>query len=127
MVPSIRAAGANIKIGLGLHTRPRSQSVDPIYEAYRWPNLRALSAYVYGSGDANLSLVPFWQHMDENAPYTMSQVGAVNGVGLSRSFISDDIHFFEEQRHVVAERARGWIAKHLTGGTAYAPNYLIEG
>lgn len=127
MIPSIRAAGANIQVAIGLHTRPRHQIVDGQFAAYRYPNLKAIAAYVRASGDAKLAVLPFWQHMDENGPWTMGQALPPNSVGLTRTFFADAVHFGDEQRHVVAELIRGWIAKGLTGGTAYNPRYAING
>ncbi|PJI56000.1 hypothetical protein CTI14_00250 [Methylobacterium radiotolerans] len=127
MVSSIRGAGVNIQIGIGLHTRPRAQTVDSQFALYRYPNLKAIASFVRASGDPKLAVLPFWQHMDENAPWTMAQAIVPNSVGLARTYFADQVHFGDEQRHVVAELIRAWIAKGLTGGTAYTPEYLIQG
>lgn len=126
MIPSIRAAGANIRIGVGLHTRPRGSAIDEVFANYRYPSIQAITKYVRTLGDAKTTVVPFWQHMDENAPWDMLTVRAPDNVSVARTVISDSIHFLDEQRHVVSENIRGWIAKGESGGTSYAPEYLIK-
>lgn len=111
LVPSIRAAGANIEIGIGLHNVPRASLPDRKWFEEQVPMIRAIIDYVKTLGDSKVNVLPYWAHMSVDTGWPENDLYEIENMKVVRA--SDDLHPSDDNRHFMAEVTAAWVANTL--------------
>lgn len=114
MITSCRAAAPSAHIGVMLHNMPRSSNGDSEW-AERYAALKEHIRFVEAQADGNLHFVPVFSHMSSEVGWGDTLVSTDADTGTQVRDWSDQIHFLEFQRRVVAEIEASWIACRLNG------------
>lgn len=114
MIPQSRAAAPAAHIGILLHGLPRATTGDA-----EW--LKAMAAFgeanrfVTAAADPNLHVIPLWEHMNPTIGWGDTLVSTDAITGTETRDWSDQVHFGEFQRRVVAEHSASWAVARLAG------------
>ncbi|WP_176526919.1 SGNH/GDSL hydrolase family protein [Rhizobium subbaraonis] len=111
LVSSIRAAGANIQIGVGLPAIPRSASSDQKWVEEQVPMIRAIIDYVRTLADDKVNVLPFWAHMSTDTDWVETTLFVDENATVAR--VSDELHPNEQNRHMMAEVIAAWVANTI--------------
>lgn len=114
MVASVRATLPSAHIGLIVHNMPRSSNGDAEWTE-RYAGIKEHVRYVAAAADSNLHIIPAWQHMSSEFGWGDTLVSTDTSTGTETRDWSDQIHFLEPQRRVVAELTASWVAARLNG------------
>lgn len=111
LVPSIRAVGADINIGVGMPVIPRSAGSDQKWVEEQVPMIRAILQYISDLGDAKVKVVPLWAHMSADTDWSETNLYTEEYSTVAR--ISDELHPGTQNRHMMAEVIAAWVANTL--------------